>query len=219
MLFRARNLWKIYGEPSIACVEALRGVSFEIEHPCFVAITGPSGSGKSTLMHLLGLMDSPSRGDLWIDGLPVSGLSGAEMTRLRRESIGFVFQAFNLLPRLTVLENLLLPQAYSGNLDRAKAFSLLERVGIAHRASHLPNALSGGERQRAAIARALTNSPRVILADEPTGNLDSENSAKIMSLFDDLFKAGHSIILVTHDPEVASRARKQIRIRDGQILC
>lgn len=202
-------------------VRALDGVDLEMHTGQFSAILGPSGSGKSTLMHILGFMDNPTSGTFLFDTQDVSKISRSRRAWFRSNRIGFVFQAFNLLPRLTVLDNVLLPVVYSRRKlpdRRAAGLQALERVGMTHRAGHIPNQLSGGERQRVAIARALINDPSIILADEPTGNLDSQNVTRIMDLFGELVKEGQTIVIVTHDPEVAGYARRIIRMRDGKIV-
>ncbi|MGF1450062.1 MAG: ABC transporter ATP-binding protein [Opitutales bacterium] len=202
-------------------VHALDGVDLEIRSGDYAAILGPSGSGKSTLMHLLGFMDRASQGALTFEGKDVSRLSAARRAWYRSNRIGFVFQAFNLLPRLNVLDNVLLPITYArSRLEkrRQKALEALKRVGMDHRAGHIPNQLSGGERQRVAIARALINDPAIILADEPTGNLDSKNVERIMELFDRLVEEGQTLIMVTHDQNVADRAHRIIRMLDGQVI-
>lgn len=201
-------------------VHALSGISLEIEKGDYVAIMGPSGSGKSTLMNLLGCLDSPSSGEYWLNDQQVSKLSDDELARVRNKEVGFVFQTFHLLPRYTALENVQLPLVYSNvdpqeRLQRAK--QALQDVDLADRMSHRPNELSGGQRQRVAVARALINRPSILLADEPTGNLDSNTGKDILALFDRLHGNGNTIILVTHDAEVASHARRVIRLRDGRI--
>ncbi|TVR51149.1 MAG: ABC transporter ATP-binding protein [Puniceicoccaceae bacterium] len=201
-------------------VRALDGVSLTIHEGEFIAIVGPSGSGKSTLMHLLGFMDEPSGGVMRFEGEDVSRIGSGRRAAYRSEKIGFVFQAFNLLPRLNVLDNVLLPLSYHrGTIDKSRrhAEQALERVGLSGRAGHRPGQLSGGERQRVAIARALINQPRLILADEPTGNLDSRNVERILGLFDQLHQEGQTIILVTHDAGVAAHARTQVHMLDGRI--
>jgi putative ABC transport system ATP-binding protein len=203
-------------------VPALRGVSLTIEAGDYVAIVGPSGSGKSTLMHLLGGLDRPSAGRLVIGGRDVAGLTPGEMAALRNETIGFVFQAFHLLPRTTALDNVGLPLVYRGlgaRERRSRAAAMLARVGLEHRMHHRPNQLSGGEQQRVAIARALVTDPAVLLADEPTGNLDTATGEAVLDLLDELNTAsGVALVLVTHDREVAARARRQVTMRDGVVV-
>ena len=201
-------------------VHALAGVNLTIAAGEFVAIIGPSGSGKSTLMNLLGFMDRPTSGRLLFESQDVSQLSSSEQATHRARKLGFVFQAFNLLPRLTVLENVLLPLTYARTRDAGgarRAAEVLERVGLSHRSRHRPNQLSGGERQRVAIARALINQPKLILADEPTGNLDGQNVERLLTLFRELHTEGQTIILVTHDANVAATAHRQIRMQDGRV--
>jgi putative ABC transport system ATP-binding protein len=202
-------------------VPALRGVSFTVEADDYVAIVGTSGSGKSTLMHLLGGLDRPTGGTLVIGGRDVATLSPPEMARLRNETIGFVFQSFHLLSRTTARDNVALPLVYRGigrRERRARAAAMLERVGLAHRMDHRPNQMSGGEQQRVAIARALVTGPSVLLADEPTGNLDSTTGQSVLALLESLNDEGVAIVLVTHDREVAARAHRQIVMRDGLIV-
>jgi putative ABC transport system ATP-binding protein len=202
-------------------VHALRGVSFTIEPGEMLAVMGPSGSGKSTLMNLLGCLDTPTGGRYVLDGLPVEELGGDGMAEVRNRKIGFVFQQFNLLPRSTALDNVELPLLYRGGLPRGerreRAEEVLELVGLSDRMEHRPRELSGGQQQRVAIARALVNRPAIVLADEPTGNLDSHSSAEIMDLFEELNGQGITIILVTHEPDVAAHARRVITIRDGLV--
>jgi putative ABC transport system ATP-binding protein len=202
-------------------VTALQGVSLTVEPGDYLAVVGTSGSGKSTLMHLLGGLDRPSAGTLLIGGRDVSTLSPPEMARLRNEVIGFVFQSFHLLPRTTAQDNVALPLVYRGvgrRERRARAAAMLERVGLAHRIGHRPNQMSGGEQQRVAIARALVTGPSVLLADEPTGNLDSVTGQSVLTLLESLNAEGVAVVLVTHDRDVAARARRQIVMRDGLIV-
>ena len=201
-------------------IHALRGVTISIARGEYVAIMGPSGSGKSTLMNLIGCLDTPSKGSYLLNNKQVGQMNDNELARIRNEEIGFVFQTFNLLPRATALHNVELPLVYGGvqakeRLERAKG--ALTKVELAERMGHRPNELSGGQRQRVAIARALVNNPSILLADEPTGNLDSKTGVEIMSLFEKLHKAGNTIILVTHEPDVAAYAYRTIHIRDGQV--
>ena len=205
------NLWKTY-EMGDQQVHALRGVDIRIRHNEYVAIMGPSGSGKSTLMNLIGCLDSPSQGKYWLNGHDVSSLNDDELARIRNKEIGFVFQTFNLLARATSLHNVELPLIYNGTpaVERlARAKEVLEQVNLGERMMHKPNELSGGQRQRVAIARALVNRPSIILADEPTGNLDSKTSVEIMALFDDLHAKGNTIVLVTHEPDIAEFAHRR----------
>ena len=218
-LIETQDLWKTYtmGDEEI---HALRGVSIQIEKGEYVAIMGPSGSGKSTLMNLIGCLDTPSKGTYLLNGKEVSTMNDNELARIRNEEIGFVFQTFNLLPRATALHNVELPLVYAGvpskvRLERAR--QALDKVELSQRMSHKPNELSGGQRQRVAIARALVNNPSILLADEPTGNLDSKTGVEIMALFARLHQAGNTIVLVTHEADVAAHAKRQILIRDGQV--
>jgi putative ABC transport system ATP-binding protein len=218
-LIETRDLWKTYvmGTEEI---HALRGVSIAIDRGEYVAIMGPSGSGKSTLMNLVGCLDTPSKGSYLLNGKEVAAMNDDELARIRNEEIGFVFQTFNLLPRATALHNVELPLIYAGipakeRLERAR--QALEKVELTSRASHKPNELSGGQRQRVAIARALVNNPSILLADEPTGNLDSKTGNEIMGVFERLHGGGNTIVLVTHEAEIAAYAHRVISIRDGQV--
>jgi putative ABC transport system ATP-binding protein len=219
IVIQTDELWKTY-EMGVEQLHALRGVSIEIHKGEYVAIMGPSGSGKSTLMNLIGCLDSPSKGSYWLAGRLVSQLDDDELAYIRNKEIGFVFQTFNLLPRATALHNVELPMIYNGTgaqerLERAK--SALAQVDLKDRMMHKPNELSGGQRQRVAIARALVNNPSILLADEPTGNLDSQTGEEIMTLFARLHEQGNTIILVTHEPDIAAHAHRVIRLRDGKI--
>ena len=214
---RATGLTKTY-KRGVETVHALRGVSFTITQSEFVAIVGPSGAGKTTLLHLLGCMDTPTSGTLELDGQPANGLSDGALTRLRREKVGFVFQHFGLLPTLTVLENVMLPTLFAGRQARQRGQELLAEVGMTHRAGHRPHELSGGEMQRAAIARALINSPALLLADEPTGNLDAASGAAILELFQGLNRLGITIAVVTHNETLAAAAHRQLTIHDGALI-
>jgi putative ABC transport system ATP-binding protein len=218
-LIETVDLWKTYrmGDEEI---HALRGVSLQIERGEYVAIMGPSGSGKSTLMNLIGCLDTPSKGRYLLNEKEVSQMNDNELARIRNEEIGFVFQTFNLLPRATALHNVELPLVYAGvgkrdRLERAKA--ALEKVELTSRMHHRPNELSGGQRQRVAIARALVNNPSILLADEPTGNLDSKTGIEIMALFQRLHGGGNTIILVTHEADIAAHAHRVVSIRDGEV--
>jgi putative ABC transport system ATP-binding protein len=215
------DLWRTYDMGSEQQVQALRGVSLKIRHNEYVAIMGPSGSGKSTLMNLIGCLDTPSRGKYWLNSQLVSELDDDQLARIRNKEIGFVFQTFNLLARATSLHNVELPLIYNGTpaverIERAK--QALTDVGLESRMMHKPNELSGGQRQRVAIARALVNNPSIILADEPTGNLDSKTGSEIMALLDQLHARGNTIVLVTHEADIAEFAHRVVHIRDGQIF-
>src|SRR5580765_3888330 len=213
------DLWKTYVMGSEE-IHALRGLSINIEKGEYVAIMGPSGSGKSTLMNLIGCLDTPSKGSYLLNGKEVAAMNDDELARIRNEEIGFVFQTFNLLPRATALHNVELPLVYAGvpAKDRqARAKTALEKVELTARMSHRPNELSGGQRQRVAIARALVNNPSILLADEPTGNLDSKTGNEIMGVFARLHEGGNTIVLVTHEADIAAYAHRVISIRDGQV--
>jgi putative ABC transport system ATP-binding protein len=218
-LIETNDLWKTYVMGSEE-IHALRGVSIQIERGEYVAIMGPSGSGKSTLMNLIGCLDTPTKGSYMLNGKQVGQMNDNELARIRNEEIGFVFQTFNLLPRASALHNVELPLVYAAVPARdrqVRARAALEKVELGERMNHRPNELSGGQRQRVAIARALVNNPSILLADEPTGNLDSKTGNEIMALFDRLHDAGNTIILVTHEADIAAFARRAIHLRDGQI--
>ena len=219
MLIRTRDLWKIY-EMGREQVNALREVNLEIEKGEYAAIMGPSGSGKSTLMNLIGCLDTPSKGDYYLNDKLVSQMNDDELARIRNKEIGFVFQTFNLLARATAAHNVELPLVYNGTeseVRKRKAREALKMVDLEDRATHKPNELSGGERQRVALARALVNNPSLILADEPTGNLDSKTGQEIMRIFEKLHRQGNTLIIVTHEHEIATYADRIIYIRDGAI--
>ena len=220
VMFELKNVWKIYCMKG-AETQALIDISLKIENGEYIAIVGQSGSGKSTLMHVIGCLDTPTRGSVVVDGKEISELEDDDLAKIRREKIGFVFQAFNLIGSLTAAENVAMPMRFNGygkteSIKRAK--ELLKRVGLEKRVDHKPNQLSGGEQQRVAICRALANDPEVILADEPTGNLDSRSGSEIIELIEELHKSGKTIIIVTHDQSLARRAKRQIKLKDGQIV-
>jgi putative ABC transport system ATP-binding protein len=215
-----RDLTKVYGTGA-ATVHALRGVSLIVERGDYVAIMGSSGSGKSTLMNILGALDVPTTGSYRLDGVDVSSLADGQLALARNRLIGFVFQAFNLIPRTTALANVELPLAYAGvkpRERRRRALAALDMVGLADRARHEPNQLSGGQQQRVAVARALVTEPALVLADEPTGNLDTHATADMLEVFDQLSAAGRTIVLITHEPEVAARTKRLVRLVDGRIV-
>ena len=218
-IIETRGLTKVFGNNGTA-VHALRGIDLMVGRGEFVALIGPSGSGKSTLMAILGCLDSPSAGRYILDGEPVEGLSGSALAAIRNEKIGFVFQNYNLLPKASIARNVELPLLYAGvsrRERRKRALELLEKVGIPEKANTLPGLLSGGQRQRVAIARALANNPAVLLADEPTGALDSKTGAEVLDLFKELHRNGNTVILVTHDAHIASMAQRQVELHDGLI--
>ncbi len=220
MIINAENIWKTYGSGE-SQVSALCGVNLKVDIGEFIALVGPSGCGKSTLLHMLGAMDSPCQGKILLEGQELGKLSGGALTNIRLRRIGFIFQTFNLMPTLSALENIMLPMKLAGISKRSareKALDLLESVGLKDRAKHIPAKMSGGQRQRVAIARALSNDPAIVLADEPTGNLDSISGEAIMELLEGLNKKGNTIIMVTHNDELAKRAGKVVRMKDGHII-
>ncbi len=201
-------------------VFALQGINLQIEKGEYVALMGPSGSGKSTLMNIIGCLDTPTKGDYWLNDKEVSKMSDSALSEVRNAEIGFVFQTFNLLNRMNAIDNVALPLVYSGvskKLREERAKSVLEKVGLSDRMNHKPNELSGGQRQRVAIARALVNNPSILLADEPTGNLDTKTSHEIMALFEEIHRGGNTIVLVTHEEDIAQHAKRIIRLRDGVV--
>ncbi len=202
-------------------VRALGGVSLVIERGEFVAVMGASGSGKSTMMNIIGCLDVPSSGRYWLDGVDVRGLDETRLARVRNRKIGFVFQSFNLIPRTTALANVELPMLYAGvgsKERRARAVAALDMVGLSERSGHFPNEMSGGQQQRVAVARALVTNPALILADEPTGNLDTRSSEEVMNIFEALNRAGRTVVLITHEPDIATRTKRTVRLRDGLIV-
>ena len=218
-IIQTKALTKTFGSNGTA-VHALRGIDLEVAKGEFVALVGPSGSGKSTLMAIIGCLDAPTRGTYVLDGHAVQGLSGGELARIRNTKIGFIFQSYNLMPKASILRNVELPMLYAGvgrKERRERAMALLEKVGMPEKANVLPGNLSGGQRQRVAIARALANGPALLLADEPTGALDSHTGAEVLTLFQELNAAGNTLVLVTHDPSIAALAQRQVELRDGLI--
>lgn len=218
-VIETRGLTKVYGANGTA-VHALCGIDLTVQKGEFVALVGPSGSGKSTLMAIIGCLDRPTAGTYALDGHEVQGLSGTALARIRNEKVGFVFQSYNLLPKASVSRNVELPMLYAGvsrKERRRRALELLEKVGIPEKADKLPATLSGGQRQRVAIARALANHPSLLLADEPTGALDSKTGAEVLALFSELHAQGNTVLLVTHDPSIAARAQRKVEIRDGLV--
>ncbi len=219
-LLRLKDVWKTYATSAVA-VDALRGIDLEVGVGEYLAIMGPSGSGKSTLMHIIGCLDVPTSGSYLLDGVEVSSMSEQELALVRNERIGFVFQQFNLLASMTAMRNVELPLVYAGvgrGERRERAQEALARVGLANRVHHRPGELSGGQQQRVSVARALVTNPTLVLADEPTGNLDSESTRDVLDLFDELHAAGRTIVLITHESEVAERAARTVRIIDGLLL-
>jgi len=219
-MIKINNLVKVYKSEKIA-VTALKGITFSVPSRSFISIMGPSGSGKSTLMNIIGCLDRPTSGQYILDDLDVSSLDNKELAKVRNKKIGFVFQTFNLLPRLTCLRNVELPMIYAGISEKERkirSLSALERVGLGDRVNHRPNEISGGQKQRVAIARALVNEPAIILADEPTGNLDTKSGEEVMAIFQDLNREGVTIVLVTHEKEIADHSNRIIQFRDGLLV-
>jgi putative ABC transport system ATP-binding protein len=215
-----KQLYKTY-DTGLVRVEALKNVDLEVPEGQFLAVMGPSGSGKSTFMNIIGCLDKPSTGDYILDGVDVKSQDEKQLSKIRNQKIGFVFQTFNLLPRLDCVRNVGLPMLYAGissTHSRERSLAALERVGLLGHAKHRPNELSGGQRQRVAIARALVNDPKIILADEPTGNLDTRSGIEVMQIFEELHEQGRTIVLVTHEPEIAGHAQKIIHFRDGRLV-
>jgi len=218
-MIQMKKITKTYGAGSVK-VEAIKNIDLEVQENEFVGLIGPSGSGKSTLMNIIGCLDVPTSGDYHFEGESVAGFNHNQLAEIRNEKIGFVFQNFNLLPYATAFENVEIPMIFLGKkakARRAMAMELLERVGLAGRAHHKPNELSGGEMQRVAIARSLANNPRLILADEPTGNLDTKSGDEILAVFEDLWKQGHTLVVITHNPNISSRAQRIVKLKDGMV--
>ena len=220
-IIECKNVWKVYNEGTAAEVRALQGVNLKIFEKDFVAIQGVSGSGKSTLLHCIGCLDTPTRGKVYIESEDISKMAENKLALIRRKKIGFVFQFFNIIPSLTALQNVELPMIFSGlegAKRKTKARELLEKVGLGGRLKHKPSELSGGETQRVAIARALANDPILMLADEPTGNLDSKSGREVINIFNTLNSEGRTVVIITHDPSITSHAKRKIKIRDGRII-
>jgi putative ABC transport system ATP-binding protein len=218
-MIKMKNIKKIYGAGSVQ-VEALKDINFEVETNEFVGLIGPSGSGKSTLMNIIGCLDVPTSGEYFFEGESVKRFNHNQLAEIRNEKIGFIFQNFNLLPYATAFENVEIPMIFKGvkaRARRARVMELLDRVGLAQRASHKPNELSGGEMQRVAIARSLANNPSLILADEPTGNLDTKSGDEILAVFESLWNEGHTLVVITHNPNISARAQRIIILKDGMI--
>jgi putative ABC transport system ATP-binding protein len=218
-MIRLNNISKVYGTGKVK-VEALKRVDLEIEKNEFIGLIGPSGSGKSTLMNIMGCLDTPSTGEYFFEDVNVENFNLNQLAEIRNEKIGFVFQSFNLLPYATAFENVELPMLFKGvktKTRKTRTMVLLDKVGLAKRAHHKPNELSGGEMQRVAIARSLANNPSLILADEPTGNLDTQSGDEILALFQDLWHQGHTIVVITHNPNISSRAQRVVKLKDGKI--
>jgi len=218
-MIKMKNIKKTYGAGSVQ-VEALKDINFEVETNEFVGLIGPSGSGKSTLMNIIGCLDVPSSGEYFFEGESVESFNHNQLAEIRNEKIGFIFQNFNLLPYATAFENVEIPMIFKGvkaRARRARVMELLDRVGLAQRASHKPNELSGGEMQRVAIARSLANNPSLILADEPTGNLDTKSGDEILAVFESLWNEGHTLVVITHNPNISARAQRIITLKDGMI--
>jgi len=218
-MIKMKNIKKTYGAGSVQ-VEALKDINFEVETNEFVGLIGPSGSGKSTLMNIIGCLDVPTSGEYFFEGESVERFNHNQLAEIRNEKIGFIFQNFNLLPYATAFENVEIPMIFKGvkaRARRARVMELLDRVGLAQRASHKPNELSGGEMQRVAIARSLANNPSLILADEPTGNLDTKSGDEILAVFESLWNEGHTLVVITHNPNISARAQRIITLKDGMI--